>query len=172
MARAPVSAAPSGGISVELRQRLLFVLLAIIVYPLLRSGRPELGAGGFALCLGYFAGIGAGFMVIQIALLEVFSLFLGHPTYAYPVILFSMILFAGLGSLLSERIPREGGAWAWAVPLLAGLLTLVTAAAIPAGTAAPSDGNDAARRNAPTAWRTRRRDPTLPTNATKFPVLG
>jgi hypothetical protein len=43
-------------------------------------------------------------MLIQIPYLQRFSVYLGHPTYALVVILFSMILATGLGSLLSERL--------------------------------------------------------------------
>ncbi len=38
------------------------------------------------------------------ALIQKFVLFLGHPTYALTVIIFSMLVFSGLGSLLSRRI--------------------------------------------------------------------
>ena len=42
--------------------------------------------------------IGTAFMLAQVAFLQRFSVLLGHPTYALVVVLFSMILFAGLGS--------------------------------------------------------------------------
>jgi hypothetical protein len=79
----------------------------------------------------YFASIGAGFMCLQIGLLQLFSVFLGHPTYAYPIILFSMILFAGVGSVLSDRLSLEGRRWHWGIPLLAGFTILALLAAIP-----------------------------------------
>jgi len=41
-------------------------------------------------------------MLVQIAVLQRFSIFLGHPTYTFSVTLFAMILFAGLGSYLSD----------------------------------------------------------------------
>jgi hypothetical protein len=43
-------------------------------------------------------------MLIQIPLLQRFSVYLGHPTYTFSIILFLMILAAGLGSLASERV--------------------------------------------------------------------
>ena len=46
-------------------------------------------------------------MLIQIAFLQRFSVYLGHPTYTFSIILFLMILSAGLGSLASERIDLE-----------------------------------------------------------------
>ena len=47
-------------------------------------------------------------MFAQVAWLQRFSVLLGHPTYALVVVLFSMISFAGIGSLLSERIVGPG----------------------------------------------------------------
>jgi hypothetical protein len=57
----------------------------------------------------YFALIGIGFMTTEIALLQRLSVFLGHPVYALSVVLFSLILSTGLGSLASERFPLTTG---------------------------------------------------------------
>lgn len=87
---------------------LFFVALAgvalVILFPLVRAGRLPMRPRAFAAALVYFAAIGLGFMLIQVALLQRFSVLLGHPTYTFAIILFSMILFAGLGSMLSDRI--------------------------------------------------------------------
>jgi hypothetical protein len=48
-------------------------------------------------------------MFAEISLLQMFSVFLGHPTYAMGVCLFSLILSSGLGSLASGRFPLDGG---------------------------------------------------------------
>ncbi len=55
----------------------------------------------------YFALIGIGFMTVEIALLQRLSVFLGHPVYALSVVLFSLILSTGVGSLASERVPLD-----------------------------------------------------------------
>jgi hypothetical protein len=52
----------------------------------------------------YFAGIGLGFLLVEVAQLQRLSIFLGHPTYALGVVLFSVLLFSGIGSMLSERL--------------------------------------------------------------------
>jgi hypothetical protein len=52
----------------------------------------------------YFACIGAGYVLIEVALIQKFVLFLGHPTYALTVIIFSMLVASGCGSYLSRRI--------------------------------------------------------------------
>ena len=51
----------------------------------------------FWAAFAYFAIIGLAFMLIQIAFLQRFSVYLGHPTYTFSIILFLMILSAGLG---------------------------------------------------------------------------
>ncbi len=57
--------------------------------------------------LWYFIAIGAGYILIQVALVQKFVLFLGHPTYALTVIIFSMLLSSGLGSYFSRRIAAD-----------------------------------------------------------------
>jgi len=51
----------------------------------------------------FFAAIGLGFLLLEIALIQRFVLFLGFPTYALSVVLFSLLAFTGIGSLLSTR---------------------------------------------------------------------
>lgn len=91
---------------------LLFELLAVSVLaivivlsfpPLLLGERlpAEQGVRGLLL---YFICIGVGYILIQVALIQKFILFLGHPTYALTVIIFSMLISSGLGSYLSRRI--------------------------------------------------------------------
>jgi hypothetical protein len=52
----------------------------------------------------YFSLIGMGFMLAEIALLQYFSVYLGHPIYSLSVCLFSLILASGVGSLASDRL--------------------------------------------------------------------
>lgn len=82
----------------------LLGVAAVILLPLWLSGRPDVPRGVFGYGLMYFACIGTGFMMVQIPLIQRFSVYLGHPVYAVAVLLFSMILAAGVGSILSDRI--------------------------------------------------------------------
>jgi hypothetical protein len=90
----------------------------------------EKGVPAFLL---YFVAIGAGYIIVQVALIQKLVLFLGHPTYALTVVIFTMLIASGAGSLLSGRIvalsiPRlssvlaSGGAivilLAWVIPVL------------------------------------------------------
>ncbi len=43
-------------------------------------------------------------MFIEIPLMQKFILFLGHPIYSLSVVLFSILVFAGLGSFCTEKI--------------------------------------------------------------------
>jgi len=110
-----------------------FVLvLATIIGPLARSGLPNMPAGEFGLAISYFALIGMGFMFVQIPLMQRFSVYLGHPTYSLSVILFSMILAVGAGSMISDRLPVEAnGRWVSALPLAVGANLLTWTLAIP-----------------------------------------
>ncbi|HEV2716219.1 MAG TPA: hypothetical protein VGU64_13215, partial [Terriglobales bacterium] len=81
----------------------LGLVLLTIVIPL-GSAIKDVGARLVANGTIYFGLIGIGFMLVEIALLQRTSVFLGHPMYSLSVLLFTLILATGLGSLLSERI--------------------------------------------------------------------
>lgn len=111
-------------------------VLLVIVWPLLRQGGLPMPARSFAAALGYFAAIGCGFMLIQVSFLQRFSVLLGHPTYTFAIILFSMILFAGLGSLWSDRLALTGRRYLAVPAAIAGLVlaaVLLLPAAFSAG---------------------------------------
>jgi len=58
---------------------------------------------GVLTFLWYFLCLGAGYILIQVALIQKFVLLLGHPTYALTVIVFSMLVASGAGSYFSRR---------------------------------------------------------------------
>jgi len=75
------------------------VLLFLIV-PLLIHGRRRSGSVSSLL---YFVVVGLGYILVEIAFIQRFVLFLGHPTYALTVVVFLMLLSSGLGSMASRR---------------------------------------------------------------------
>jgi len=80
------------------------LVLIFVVGPLLVGAeRPGAGWAGW---LAYFGALGAGFMLLEVALLQHFVLLLGHPVYSLTVTLFSLLLGTGLGSLISRRVDR------------------------------------------------------------------
>jgi len=77
-----------------------FVLLPLFTRRAdLRGGRGVQGA------LTYFGCLGLGFILVELALLQKLSFFLGHPTYGLVVVLFSLLLATSLGAAASARIP-------------------------------------------------------------------
>ena len=56
----------------------------------------------------YFLGIGLGFMLAEMAMIEQQSILLGHPIYSLAVVLAGLILSTGIGSLVSESYRNPG----------------------------------------------------------------
>ena len=51
----------------------------------------------------YFGMLGAGFMLVELALVQRLHVVLGHPTYALVLVLASLLVCTGIGSALSTR---------------------------------------------------------------------
>lgn len=98
------------------------VLIPLIIKERSRSRNPlkVLWSGAF-----YFSLIGAGFMMVEIALTQRLSIFLGHPAYALGILLFTIILSTSIGSLLSERLPLTRRPFIFIYPLLTALAIVI-----------------------------------------------
>jgi hypothetical protein len=72
-----------------------------ILLPLAVVERGSLRAEGRWGWLAYFAALGLGFIMVEIALLQRFLLFLGQPIYTYAVVLAGLLIFTGAGSFAS-----------------------------------------------------------------------
>lgn len=114
------------------------LVVLFVVGPLVLAGgaRPP----GWPMWLAYFAALGGGFMLLEVAVLQRFVLLLGHPVYSLTVTLFSLLLGTGLGAGVSRRfpdvaLPRAAGYTLAAIVLLAvlfvGVVTPLIAWAIP-----------------------------------------
>jgi spermidine synthase len=90
----------------------------LILLPLFLIHRQAANRAHFKTFLVYFMGLGIGFITIEISLMQKLTLFLGHPMYSITVTLFSILVFTGLGSLLSESFFRAGQVRIWPVPLV------------------------------------------------------
>jgi hypothetical protein len=91
---------------------LVISVVAVVIFlilPLVLHGgrlRPS------PLPLLYFVAVGLGYILVEIAFIQRFVLFLGHPTYALTVVIFLLMLSSGAGSLFSRRwLPRTEMAW-------------------------------------------------------------
>lgn len=78
----------------------------VLVLPPLMLGTRLPVERGIRRYLLYFVCLGAGYILIQVALIQKFVLFLGHPTYALVVIVFAMLVSSGAGSYMSRRLVR------------------------------------------------------------------
>lgn len=89
----------------------------------------------------YFLAIGAGYILIEVALIQKFVLFLGHPTYALTVVIFSMLVSSGLGSFVSRKLTGDRDHRLVAVLALAaalvGVLALIVQPVLTAGVGLP-----------------------------------
>ncbi len=107
----------------------VLAVLTILV-PLWWKRRDALAnAPGRWLYVGYFVALGLAFLLVEIPLIQRFGLFLGHPIYALAVILFSVLLFSGVGSYLSGKWAGDRPA-RLAVRMLPVLLALLTVYAL------------------------------------------
>ena len=89
---------------------LFLVSLALVIATIIVPLRPAVRDVGRKLSLGgslYFFLIGFGFMLVEIALLQRTSVFLGHPVYSLSVLLLTLILSTGVGSFLSDKLPLD-----------------------------------------------------------------
>ncbi len=88
---------------------------AILGLPLIRwrAKRPE--GSVIAKSILYFAGLGLGFLFLEIFLIEKIAFFLNDRTYAFAVVLCGMLIFSGMGSYVSSAYlaqPKKGVALA------------------------------------------------------------
>ena len=56
----------------------------------------------------YFIALGFSYMLLEMALIQKFILFLHHPIYSISVVIASFLLVSGLGSLVSQRLVQKG----------------------------------------------------------------
>jgi predicted membrane-bound spermidine synthase len=103
------------------------VVVVFVIGPLVIVDRGKTHQRGWLAWLAYFGALGAGFMLIEVSVLQRFVLLLGHPVYSLTVTLFSLLLGTGIGAALSRRVEdaalrRAGMAGLIAVAALALLL--------------------------------------------------
>jgi len=126
-------------VNVAVLLQALVLGLAVAALPLLVPGSFSHMAGRqFTSVLCYFGGLGVGFLVLEIYLIEKASHYLHDRTFAFGFVLAVMLVFAGAGSWLSQRLtalPQRGvvlavlGVLAWIGLAVAGLDPLLAATA-------------------------------------------
>jgi hypothetical protein len=104
-----------------------WIIVAFITILCLLPCRPRRWKGLHAALPNtiYFFGIGFGFLVVEMVLVQKLILFLGRPIYSLSVVLFSLILSAGLGSLMGKYLPATRKMAALLFMVITTLLLLV-----------------------------------------------
>jgi hypothetical protein len=101
----------------------LLVVLAFLIVPLALRGEHRRHQPRQLL---YFIAIGLGYILVEIAFIQRFVLFLGHPTYALTVVVFLLLLSSGAGSLASRKwMSHTTRGWVPLVFIAAALLLYV-----------------------------------------------
>jgi hypothetical protein len=134
----------SADFKVNLALPALFALLAVsaiatfvtLLLPPMLLGARLPRERGVALFLPYFMLLGAGYIIVQVGLIQKLILLLGHPTYALTVVVFSMLLSSGFGSFASRRIlNRDEGRLRYVPLAVAGAVALLALLVTPASSA-------------------------------------
>ena len=116
----------------------IVAVVIILVLPPLVLGTRLPREGSVRSFLLYFLAIGMGYILIEVAMIQKFVLFLGHPTYALTVVIFSMLVSSGFGSYASRKIIGDNpanllkalGAVAVLVAILAAIVQPILSAGV------------------------------------------
>ncbi|GJM22490.1 MAG: hypothetical protein DHS20C15_24050 [Planctomycetota bacterium] len=79
------------------------LVLLLVLLPLLLFRREGLKVQGALRWVLYFGGLGAGYMLVEIVVMQRFVLYLGHPGYAMAVVLMTFLLGSGAGATFAGR---------------------------------------------------------------------
>jgi hypothetical protein len=102
----------------------MLVALVLLGPTLVRAARARDAPLPGRAATAYFASLGAGFMLAEVALVQRLHVVLGHPTYALIVVLAGLLVATGIGSALSARVVRSRRAVSVAALVAAALLAL------------------------------------------------
>jgi len=92
---------------------LLFAVMFILV-PLYFSESGKVHWPYKKSALGYFACLGAGFIIFELVLIQLFMKLIGYPLYTYSTIVFTLLFSAGCGSYASKKFSIDSTyRWHW-----------------------------------------------------------
>lgn len=107
---------------------LLFAVLFILVPLCFASVGRQRWQGEFT-SLFYFSCLGAGFIIVELTLVQMFMKLIGIPLYTYSAVIFTMLAAAGIGSNAANALKITPSSSRWWVPyagtVLFGLLLLL-----------------------------------------------
>jgi hypothetical protein len=89
----------------------IVAIFLLVPFAWMKRRREEVGTKkseiGIATMIPYFAALGMGFILIELALLQKLILLMGNPTMTFALLLFTLLISSGAGSLLSARIAKN-----------------------------------------------------------------
>ena len=90
---------------------LALVGVLFILVPLLVGGRRRRLPRPSARLLAYFAALGLAYILVEVPAIQELTVYLGRPVYSLAVVLFSLLIFSGLGSLWAGRRAAPAPEW-------------------------------------------------------------
>ncbi|MGY3620036.1 hypothetical protein [Bradyrhizobium sp. USDA 10063] len=119
----PTSLRTNTAISVTRWLTVVALLAAVyyVVIPFIRLRR-TMPLAALAPPVAYFAAIGMGFMLVEISQMQRLMVFLGHPVYGLSVVLFTILLFSGIGSTTVRGQPGSASLIVRVIVLLTALI--------------------------------------------------
>jgi predicted membrane-bound spermidine synthase len=103
---------------------LVFSIVMVFV-PLAFSGAGRDHWPAKYISIAYFACLGAGFIIIELVLIQISMKLIGFPLYTFSAVIFSMLLAAGLGSMAADRFRMNPNS-RWAIPFIGILISGMT----------------------------------------------
>ncbi len=95
---------------------------ALVLVPLRYSSAGKVRWPHRGMVLTYFSSLGMGFIIIEIVFIQLFMQLIGSPAYTFSVVIFALLLAAGIGSGTSERLGITPQRF-WALPFLGVVIT-------------------------------------------------
>jgi len=106
--------------------QVLLISAIFILLPLWKFSSGGLKTKNIFPYLFYFSGLGCGFIMVEIVLIQLFSLLLGEPVYTFAIVLAALLMFTGGGAYLSGRYSNSQRVVRNAIILLSVLLLLAS----------------------------------------------
>jgi SAM-dependent methyltransferase len=87
-------------------QACIFGFIVIIIPVVGRRKQLLQHSRGTVGVIFYYAGLGLGYMLIEIFLIQRLGVFLSNPTYSASIVITTMLIFSALGNIISSRFKR------------------------------------------------------------------
>jgi hypothetical protein len=87
----------------------VFIILPLYFSKIGKSGWQRKNSG-----LTYFSCLGAGFIIFELIFIQIFMKLIGYPLYTYSTVVFTILLAAGIGSVVSGKLEiSPDNRWTW-----------------------------------------------------------